>query len=335
MTDRDHVREIRHSLTDPMAVVQLLGLAKDAQRNSRGVTIRCPNHDERTPSCSVTTGPDGTIRAKCFGCDWSADALGMVAQVYGLDLKSEFRSVLEMAANLAGLHEVEAEIRGDRPVEPRRPMPPAPEPVPETDYPDEAEVRALWDSAGDPATDLDAARALLARSFDPAIAYDRGLLRVLIAGADLPLWARFRGRTWSETGHRLITRVWAPDGRLRSVRSWRVGDGDSPKRLPPAGCRAHGLVLANGSAHALLTGERRKPCRVVIVEGEPDWVTWCQQTTAPVFGVLSGAWGPEFAARIPAGSEVVIRTHRDQAGDRYASQVAETLGERVAIWRAA
>ena len=182
MTDRDHVREIRHSLTDPMTVVQRLGLGKDSRRSSRGVTIRCPAHDERTPSCSVTLGADGTVRAKCFGCGWTADALGMVAQVYGLDTKTEFRTVLETAANLAGLHDVEAEIRGDRPAEPRRPMPPTPAPVPEPEYPDEAEVRALWEGAGDPSRDPEASAALMGRSLDPGITHERRLLRVLIPG---------------------------------------------------------------------------------------------------------------------------------------------------------
>src|SRR5690606_2268434 len=105
-----------------------------------------------------------------------------------------------------------------------------------------------------------------------------GLARVIPSTAkSLPDWARYRGRTWTETGHRLIVRAWDHDGRLRSVRAWRVTDGDSPKRLPPAGKRAAGLVLANRTAVLML---RRLACplTLVIVEGEPDWISWSIQT---------------------------------------------------------
>ena len=61
------VAEVRRTLVDPVRVCERLGLAKGARRQSTGLSIRCPAHAERTPSCSVTRGPDGTIRVRCFG----------------------------------------------------------------------------------------------------------------------------------------------------------------------------------------------------------------------------------------------------------------------------
>ena len=46
--------------------------------------IKCPAHNDKTPSCKVWDGPDGTARFHCFaGCDWrdvraGAEALGLV-----------------------------------------------------------------------------------------------------------------------------------------------------------------------------------------------------------------------------------------------------------------
>ncbi len=111
-------------------------------------------------------------------------------------------------------------------------------------------------------------------------------------------------------------------------------------RLPLAGWvsilhRASGLVMANKYALALLR-TRRGPCRVLTVEGEPDFATASLRWPwLPVFGVGSGSWGPEFAARIPLGSEVVVMTHHDQAGDKYAEIVKATVKGRAQVVRSA
>ena len=90
--------------------------------------IRCPWHDEKTPSCSVTRGNDGTVRARCFGCGATGDAFTLVAQVYGLDARHRFLEVLDAAADLAGLMRPERRARGDRPP-PARAIPRRPDPV--------------------------------------------------------------------------------------------------------------------------------------------------------------------------------------------------------------
>lgn len=104
MSDRDFVERLRALLDNPFAVCEALGQIdgrRSFQRQARGVTVFCPAHDERTPSCSVTRGPDGTLRFRCFGCDASGDVFDLIAQVERLDRKRDFPRVLEIAAGMA------------------------------------------------------------------------------------------------------------------------------------------------------------------------------------------------------------------------------------------
>lgn len=330
---QDWALEVRRTLRDPVQLCERLGLTKQAKRVAGGIMICCPMHGERTPSCSVTTGPDGTIRVWCFGCETGADALRLVAVVHGLDDRSQFAEVIAEAATLAGLHELASEARGGSKRE-ARPLPPPPPARPAPEYPDVAEVRALWDSAGTCANDRYVDETLRHRSISAAEVDRRGLARAIKGTQALPPWARFEGKSWVVTGHRLVLRVFDAGGMFRSVRAWRTLENDTPKRLPPAGKRASALVLANGLAVRML---RRLVCpmRLEIVEGEPDFLTLATCVDYAVIGIGSGSWNEQFAARVPARCEVLIRTHNDPAGDKYADKIAATLVDRCPIWRAA
>ena len=94
----DHAVEVRRGLTNPRGLCERLGLLKGAKAQAGGLSVRCPVHKEHNPSCSVTNGPDGTVRVRCFGCDFSGDGLTLIAQVYGLSLRSDFREVLALGA---------------------------------------------------------------------------------------------------------------------------------------------------------------------------------------------------------------------------------------------
>lgn len=95
----DLAREIRYSLIDIPSLLDALGMR--ARRDGSGFKISCPAHEERTPSCSVRIGADGTIACRCHGCGWSGDALGLVAIASGLDVRRDFRAVLRLAAQHA------------------------------------------------------------------------------------------------------------------------------------------------------------------------------------------------------------------------------------------
>lgn len=338
--NRDLTNAIRNSFRNPRELCALLGIDRNAKRQSaNGITVCCPLHEERTPSCSVTNGPDGTVRFRCFGCDASGDALTLVAAVRGLDVRSQFRELLETAAELGGLFREIEELRGGRPPGEPRPVPQArPEqPLPpERTYPEYASVRALW-LASTPVADHRFARAALeARGLDPIAVSNRDLVRVIPSDSKLPFWARYQGKTWNTTGHQMIVLAYDADGVVRSTRAWKIHPeyaDDSPKRLPPSGHRAGGLVLASRHAVALLRGE---PVigPVVVTEGEPDWLVRTMLTHwAPVIGIGSGSWHEGFAARVPYGGQCVVRTHRDQAGDRYADRVIDTLKARAHVHR--
>jgi len=52
-----------------MNTTQILGLLQGVTRNGDGWKARCPAHDDKTPSLSITAGDDGRTLLKCFaGC---------------------------------------------------------------------------------------------------------------------------------------------------------------------------------------------------------------------------------------------------------------------------
>lgn len=331
---RDHAREVRNLLTDANRLCSALGWMAGAKRNGDGLLIRCPWHDEKNASCGVTKGPDGTLRAKCHACQESADALGMIAKKHNLDTGSpnDFREVLVMGAEIGGDVMLAEEIKSGQQSTDRKPVP-APEPIPDREYPDQSEVMSLWAASMPVSMDQSATAVLKARAIDPIAASETGCLRVFSPGTSLPAWARYKGLDWAASGHRMIARAVDHNGAVRSVRAWQVDGKDSPKRLPPSGCKAKGLVLANREAAKMLAG-KSKPDMVVICEGEPDWATWATrvQPGVAVVGIGSGSWTQEHADRLPKGCNVYVRTDADKAGDEYAAHVLDTIGERCAAW---
>jgi hypothetical protein len=286
-------------------------------------------------------------------------ALGSLCRV--LDLERATELLLE-AALAAGLERREAlghirrglragakqprELPGEHTSwRPPRPAPRAAvgcERAPE--YPPLDEVEALWDLA----RVISGSRVAATwcrhdRNLDPCAIEDYDLMRVLAHGAVLPRWARSRYGSWTESGHRLLVRFFDAQGRLRSVRVRRLAsEGDVPKSLAPAGFETRGLVMACGMGQVLLAGkvlEWWAPV-VVVTEGEPDFLTRAsdqperQEQGPAVFGVEAGAWTIEHAAKVPDGARVAIRTHLDEAGERYAEQIVATFkGRDVELFR--
>ena len=103
--DRGRLRDdVRQALSDPRRVAELLQLQEGSKpETSGGLLVRCPSHGESNASCSLTRGPDGTLRAKCFACDFSGDVFSVIAAVKGLDPRRDFPAVLQVGADLAGI----------------------------------------------------------------------------------------------------------------------------------------------------------------------------------------------------------------------------------------
>jgi hypothetical protein len=334
----DYAREVRASLTDPRKLCDALGLTKGAERQAAGLLVACPAHGERTPSCSVTRGRDGTIRVRCFGCDWTGDALTLVAVVHNLDVRNDFREVLLEAAGIAGLHHVVDELRGKAEWKPR-PAPIMPEPLPDVDYPPAEEVSDVWEASDFASRDAVASEYLKGRRLSPEDASQLGLLRVLPPATEVPItlpsWAHYGSLSWQRSGHRMVVPVYDHTGTMRSLRAWRI-EGDAPaKRVPPVRCKATGLLMANSGALQILR-DRCAPRRVLVVEGEPDFTTAAiRWHDLAIFGVINGGWSEEFAKRVPLGSEVIVATHHDTAGEKYAALVASTVKTRAVVLRSA
>ncbi len=168
---------------------------------------------------------------------------------------------------------------------------------------------------------------------------------VLPYDAKVPSWAQFHGRTWTETGHRFVVPLWDSCGVMRNLhaRSVRLNTPNEEKAASPAGVSIRGLVMTNKYARRLFAGEvseyvaQLRPWGVIIVEGVPDWLR-CQvdhaDTRAPaIVGVIKGSWTQAHADAIPDGARVLIATHADHEGDKYAAGIKRTLAARVAAGR--
>lgn len=353
MVDRTAVNEVRAALTDPRAVVRLVGLADGAKPQPRGVIVRCPAHEDREPSCSVRTGADGTIAVKCHACGFSGDVLSLIAEVERLDIGRDFPKVLKRAGELAGLDPERQRAAPCRP-----PLPPPPPRA----FPPVDEVRALWNACAPCGADPDVGTWLRSRGLDVSTVDRFALARALPRDFAGPRWASYRGdaaeaHPWGELGYRAIVPMFDANGDLRSVRARYVGppSSDYPKALPPSGHATKGLVMLNpfaammmqiaawrahGSADTLEHGGDGWPAwcerRVLVCEGEPDFLTWAGRSAEPsalaIVGLGgSGQWTDTLADRIPDGSVVLIRTDEDNAGDGYALEIAATLRGRCDV----
>ncbi len=353
--------EVRRAL-EPQSLVRALGLDGRSKHQAHGILILCPWHEERNPDCSVTAGRNGGVRVRCHACNESSDGLGLIAKVHSLGMRGrQFVDVLRVAAGIANLQHVLDELdtpqAGKRPVGAPVARPPI-ESLPPVSYPPIDEVRQLWETAGPVLGDSEVCAWLDSRSIDsercPGRVIGRPLTeldarrtagvmgeviaslagRAALSSTVLPRWAGWKGErperlSWAQSGHRLVLPVFDSEGVWRSLRACRITDAfapDSPKRLPPSGYSASGLVLANRAAVMLLRG-KSEPQRVVIVEGEPDWLTWVTRAVedTPIIGLFNGAWSKSFGAKFPDGCQVALRVHADKAGERYVADVASTL----------
>lgn len=343
--------QVRAALRDPAHLVELLGLAEGARRQSgTALTIRCPWHSERTPSCSVRLAGDGTIAAHCFGCGAGGDALSLVAAARSLDAHRDFAEVLRLGAEFAGL---DGRMAPAPP--PRRPtrIPAAPaDPAVERLY---AELLRRCPAAAD----RDVARYLDSRGLLGEVGARWGALpagleaqaRVrdrLVAAVGSGAWERsglahvHRGAeaerpcrsdcsavlAWPE--HRLLIpwRAAGVDGAIATVQRRLVRparDGErTPRYVFPPDRRP---CAPYGAEDVDLLGWG---CEVVIVEGAVDAVAYralsrrsCAERVVLGLPGLSGwktAW-----SRWTVGARVFLALDADPAADSAAERIASDL----------
>lgn len=308
----------------------------------------CPLHNGNDPNFVVSTE---TLEWKCHSqCQEGGDAAAFIMKVEGLDFRG---AVLELARR-AGVDT--SPLTG----EPRPTMPPRPKPIVravvveknEPTYPPAHEVAALW-AACTRVDDVPEVRSWLLeqRCIDPTAVADRDLARAAPTRlGSLPSWAGFGGedgkpwRSWPSVGLRLIVPLYDHHGRMRSVlfrRAFETGESWPPKSMGAKGFDRVGLAMACPFARQLLE-ERQWPAwwlegalrKIVVAEGETDFLTYAAEESdageavAAVIGGFSGSWS--LLAHVPAQSVLVVQTHGDRAGARYASEILAAVMPR---WR--
>lgn len=335
MIDRDDLpRAIMARLDDPIALCSTLGLMKQSKRQRGGVTIRCPAHDDSSPSCSVHVGPEGTLRWKCFSCSAGGNALHLIAAVHGLDIKADFVKVLAIAADLAGIRIDDEDGRERVTVPPPRQRPESTKPSTNATDEDFAKVIAPLQHTGE----LDGRGA-------GAVVCDYLAGRGLLDAARADGWFSIRpsaGRMLSDMfGLELVTKCGLVDdhgelkwpdhalaipwrtrtGEIQTIQRRHLGECDAKRRYVfPTG---RGPAWPFGVEHVTGKGP------VAIVEGAMDVLAWRvaaghtrYETPIGVAGV--NGWKGEWDALVPKRI-VSIAYDDDDAGNREALKLTDRL----------
>ena len=206
--------------------------------------------------------------------------------------------------------------------------------------PPPAEVRALWDHCLPVTTDDEVAAWLESLRIDPRAVATLDLGRALPRELDAPAWARYGTVSWQGSNYRLLVPLYSAFGQLtalyaRSLRPpiWTHGIRSIPPVIGPAG-----HVMADASALALLTRSAWPDDlswhTVIIAGGAADFLEWASavaEAAPAVLGIIPGSWTRELAARIPAGSRVIVRAYANPIASRYAHRVQDALGRRCEV----
>jgi hypothetical protein len=234
-----------------------------------------------------------------------------------------------------------------RPATPRSPRAqpaPPPDPIVAPRRPPAAEVHDLWARCV-PVTEDAAVRAWLlegrVRRIDPGLVAERDLARALPPAGALPAWCRYRRDDWRVSSHRVIVPLYGAGGHLESVHARAVAPPmPKDKAASPCNAEVRGLIMACALGRLLLAGAAPPGAgKVIVSEGVPDFLTWAThygdaaEDAPAVLGVIAGAWTPAIAATIPTGWTVIIRTHADAAGARYAETIRASLAGRCVCKR--
>ncbi len=349
---RREVDAVRAALRDPEDVARRLGLCEGKSRGegatwfreSGNVKVLCPWHNERTPSCGITRGPDGTLRVHCHSCKVGGDVLHLVAAVHGVDLKARFRDVLAAAAELAGVR-LDVPREALPPPRPRAAAPAehAPDPalvavaaallvVAPLDAPDAADVRAYLDARGILA-------GALADGWGALPSTPDGLARVrreVIAATDEAAWLRSGlagdDGAWLWPANRVVIPWRDESGALTWLQRRTLGGGDR-RYVAPTGAKAtapYGAERLRGAGDAV----------VAVTEGAVDALALraaCERegVRAVILGAPGTTWEPAWCPML-AGRDVALAADDDGAGDGFVARIApdiQRVARSVQRWR--
>jgi hypothetical protein len=70
----------------------------------RGKSCTCIWHDDKTPSCTIGQGDDGTWRMYCHACDRHASLTDLIAHASGKEPRQVFRDLADRDRPVAAKH---------------------------------------------------------------------------------------------------------------------------------------------------------------------------------------------------------------------------------------
>lgn len=293
------------------------GVALQLGLTVRGQYSTCPSGcvqrgggDRRLPVTMYSSG-----RWKCYACQATGDVIDLISYAVAGGRYAGQPAVKEW---LVQGGEVRVDIK-EGPV------------IKELHYAPLEEVHEMWHYGT--VGSYEVSRWLDHRLGVDAAASVRPLVRQMPLGGSLPKWARSKVGDWRQAGYLGLFPMWDHLGVMRGLRARQVLGRPGHKSAGPAGCRGNGLVLACPLALEILRGGKVRH-GLVICEGEPAFLGWASRRREAVIGIGSGWWSMEFAARVPAGTRVLLATDHDEAGDRYAAHVELSLRGRAAVTRA-
>jgi hypothetical protein len=298
------------------------------ERPAPGSLSPCPNCGAERRSSSDRRGPIGLRRDGkgwvCHRCKTSGDALTLAA----LSLTGSSRPHKDR------WREVKERLLGNGPL----PVFVAPSRVP--NRPPRHELLKLWPRATPACDDPQLSKLLNERGLDPEVLIERDLCRAVPSGP-LPSWAAQGYKPWSLSGHRCLFGLYDHQGQLQSVHARRIADGaERPKGLSLLGYEIRGLCFMERGAQLFFQGKAPWVKTLLIVEGAPDFLSSSSyfgdaNEDTIVIGVLPGSWTPAFSNALSPAMHIIVATHEDQAGERYAKTIEQTLtpGTQITRWR--
>jgi len=330
---RDDALRLRRELVDVRKLCAALGLMKGAKPQARGLLVICPWHAEKHASCSVTLGPDGTVRVRCFTCQASGDALALIARVRELDIKRQFLNVLAEAARIA-VSEPSA-----RPELVREPVRLALDALSYNAV--TARLLELCSLEREP----DAVRYLERRKLFIAACHagvsalpgrdmQETLLRALLLDFELrtlELSGLVNNGRFVHPFHRLLIPWRSPDGSIDLLQRRRVDEAEPRKKyvLPPG--RSPLFPFGAEQIRVQTPG-----CTIALVEGALDVLALRILARRDGLAILPlgipgvGNWRKEWAA-FAKGRAVRIAFDSDAAGERNVATVARDLRDAGAV----
>lgn len=335
---------LRNALSSPEDVCARLNLTMAKKRTARGVMVRCPDprHPDRTPSCHVRVGPDGTLQWRCHACGAKGDVFTLVAVVRGLDVDREFAAVVRAAEDLAG---------GAAPMPPAKRLPPEPRRLSPIEFSAIAAVLVRMGNLGE-RTSSDVARYLDDRGLlEPAArdgwfalplpVYQDEWCRMLVDFTDaehppftrqqLGLSGLFTDdlRRFLFPENRLCIPWRDPLGRIATLQRRRLGSGGDAARkyvFPSGPLRRHPYGVERLRAHVPVVW--CEGAVDVLARRELDRRAGIVRDVLGVPGV--GNWKTEWAT-LARNREALVATDADEPGDLAAKKWAVELYEAGAL----